>query len=96
MQAQLGACDVQIVVVGGQALGFHVDLKHGQVGAGIVQQHGRRPLAAVRRDHHDLLGVLDVVVVGEDDAIGADDGAGAQGLLDAVLRHEHTISPSLA
>src|SRR5262249_53163658 len=61
---------------GGQvALG--VDADDGQVGLGVdLDLLGREP-AAVGQHDLDLVGAVDDVVVGQDDALGVDDEAGA-------------------
>jgi hypothetical protein len=87
-QGQDQVADLQLLlVVDGhdrQLLALGVDLQHGQVGARIVQQHRGRELAAVGQLDGDVAHALDIVVVGDDHPVGADDGAGAQRALHLV------------
>src|SRR5262249_54766252 len=48
---------------------------------GVTAEHPAGKLTAVAQDHRDLLGTIDDVVVGDDDAVGADDESRAGPLL---------------
>ena len=63
-----------------------LDLEHGEVGLRVAAEHLGGQLAAVAQRDGDLLGVLDHVVVGEHDAVGADDEAGAGAALRPARR----------
>ncbi len=68
----------------GRKRGVALDLEHRQIGAGIVEHDGRRIFALVgERDLH-VGHAGDDVVVGDDEAAGIDDDAGAQRLGDAL------------
>ena len=71
---------------GRQRLAFAVDAQHGQVGA-LVREHDLGlELAPVGQHHGDLVGALDDVMVGHDQAVRVDDHAGAERVLDALAR----------
>ena len=57
-----------------------VDTYHGEVVVGGGAEHAPRELALVGEDDLDALGVLNDVVVGEDDPLRVDDDAGALAL----------------
>ncbi len=63
-----------------------VDLEHGQIGAGVVEQDRGRELAPVAEHHHDLGPALDDVMVGDDHPVGAHHHARTERLLDALAR----------
>ncbi len=65
---------------------FRRHLDHGDIGVRITADDGRAELAPVGQRHVDFVGILDHVVIGQDQpARGVDDDAGAEtrGLLDA-------------
>ncbi len=57
-----------------------LDLQHRDVDLGILADHLGLELAAVVEDDDDVVGVADDVVVGDNDAAGVDDEAGAERL----------------
>ena len=70
-----------------QALAMGVELEHGEIGALVGEQEVRLEFASIGEHHGDLLRIADDVVVGDDEAGGIEDDAGAQRLLDALARH---------
>ena len=68
----------------GRFLALGVDLQHREIGARIGQQHLGPEFALVRQGHGDLVAAFHHMVVGDDQAVGAHDHAGAQALLHAL------------
>ncbi len=68
---------VRIAQLRHRELALGLDLQHRQVGLGVAPRDLRLELPLVRQPHLDLAGVLDQVVVGEDDAGLVDDDARA-------------------
>ena len=68
-----------------------VDLDHGEIGVGIGADQSRRQHPLVGQLHLNLLCALDHVVVGEDEAIGPHDDAGA--LAEQLLRVAVLVAP---
>ena len=64
-----------------QALALGVDLEHGEIGVAVGEQDLGLEFAPVGKRHDNVLAALHDMIVGEDDAVGAHDDAGAQRLL---------------
>ena len=62
------------------------DLQHRQIGALVLEHDVGREFALVGQRHLDLIGVLDDVEIGHDQARRVDDDAGAERALDALAR----------
>ncbi len=69
-----------------QALAVRIDLEHGEIAVLVRQQHLRLELAPVAQHDADFLGVLDDVVVGDDEARRIDDHARAERVLHPLAR----------
>ena len=76
----VGECQRRQLLVG------NLDLQDGKVGAFVGQQHLRLELTLVGKCHLDVGRVGDDMVVGDDQAIGINDHAGAQRTGDALTR----------
>ena len=83
-----------------QRLAARVDAQNGQVRAFVGADDDRLVLAAVGEHDGNLVGALDDVVVGDDEALGADDDAGPQRVLYApagrVQPHSETFTEEAA
>ena len=66
----------------GELLALGVDLQHGKIGARIGKDDLGFEFAPVGQRDPDVLAAFDDMVVGDDDAFGPHDHAGAEGLLD--------------
>ena len=71
---------------GGEALAAVLDAQHREIGARVLEHELGVELALVGERDLDLVGVLDDVVVGDDEAGGVDDDAGAERALDLLAR----------
>ncbi len=69
-----------------QLLALGIDLEHGQIGALVGDDNLGIELAAVVQDDGDLLGALDDVPIGHDQAVTIEDDARAERLLHALAR----------
>ena len=69
-----------------EALAAVLDAQHREIGARVLEDEVRIELALVGERDLDLVGVLDDVIVGDDEAGGVDDDAGAERALDLLAR----------
>jgi hypothetical protein len=72
------------------------DLQHGQIGPLVLEHDIGREFALVRQRHLDLIGVLDDVEIGHDQARRVDDDAGAERPLDALAWRAAKIAEEAA
>ncbi len=70
----------------GEALAAVLDAQHGEIGARILEDEIGVEFALVGESDLDLVRILDDVIVGDDEAGGVDDDAGAQRALDLLAR----------
>ena len=66
----------------GEPLAAVLEAKHGEIGARVLQDEVGVELPLVGERDIDLVGILDEVIVGDDEAGGIDDDAGAERALD--------------
>ena len=71
---------------GGEPLAAVLDAQHREIGARVLEDEVGIELALVGERDLDLVGVLDDVIVGDDEAGGVDDDAGAERALDLLAR----------
>ena len=91
--AHFGAVGILKLEVGKAPLGA-LDLEHGKVRLFVLQHDLGVEFAPVRQSHFDLGGAADLhhMRVGDDDAVGVHDHAGAQRVLNALLRQAETLA----
>jgi hypothetical protein len=69
-----------------QLLAVGIDTDHGEIGLRIASDDLRLVLLVGRGLHDDLVGILDDVIVGHDQAVGVDDETGSQAALLLLAR----------
>ncbi len=72
---------------------FGIDLEQREIEAGIGKQDLGLELAAITQRHQYLIGAFDDMIVGDDQAIGANDHAGTQRLLHTRLHRRTAEKP---
>ena len=79
----------------GKLLALGIDAQHGQIGALVMGHDSGLELAPVAKHDGDILGAVHHMLVGDDQAVGGDDDAGAERILYPLPRRRpnRNLSP---